>query len=400
MPARRTIQKISDRLLTLLFVAFLTIPLVGTYYAWDLYGIQENRRPAPFPDLATTSLDELPDEFGAYFKDHFGFRNYLIRRWSRLMRKIDKRLLQRVVEGPDRWLFYNRPEVIHDLLGFAATTEEDLEALRKSIEGRRSWLAERGIDYVFGVAPNKSSVYPEKLPAEIRAELRPTRLDKFIAHMAANSQVPVLDLRPALLEKKSWQTLHLSNDTHWNGYGAFIGYRAAYARLQDWRPELGDPLEFSDCSMTSAPFYGDLARMDDLPRSEYTIIRERIQAPVPEGMTTSEFEDPVFLVDGVRPPDYKTNPIYNNPGGNGKAVIFADSMFNKCVPLVAWHFAETTNILGGLTPEVLAAVVQKQEPDIVIEIIGERLLYIRPEQGEAWQEARSRSQFGKDSGKE
>lgn len=372
-------QFIADRVLAVTFMAFVTLPLLGTYFDWDLYEVQENRRPTPFPDLGAIALDEIPDALDEYYKDEFGFRNFFIRRWNKLQRQLDKDLIRRVIRGRDDWLFEDRPDVILDFLGRTDTTVDDLEAWRAAVEDRHAWLAERGIDYVFGLAPNKPSVYPEMLPEDLAAAARPTRREMFLDYMAEHSAVPVLDLRPAIFAKKSWKTLYLSHDTHWNAYGAFLGYGVVLERLRELMPELAPMLELADCEVVPSELYGNLARHADLPEDEYTLPVVKLLPPDAESFEVSGLVHPVFAPERVWPNNNIAPPIYRNPSGHGRAVVFHDSMFLACVKFLAQHFEETTHIWHKLTPEALEAAVEAQQPDVVIEIIAERILYEVPE---------------------
>jgi len=368
----------SDRALAVAFMGFVTVPLIGTFFGWDLAEVDENRRPTAFPDLAATALDELPDQLDAYYRDHFGFRNVFIRRWNRLQRKLDKNLLRRVVRGRDPWLFEDRPEVMLDYLGRTETTVDDLEAWRHAIEERRDWLAERGVQYLFGVVPNKPTMYPQFLPEAIQAAARPTRRVQFLAHMAEHSDVPVLDVRPALVAKLDWKTLYLSNDTHWNTFGAFVGYQTVMRRLAELLPQVGPPLELSDCELVPGELYGNLAKYADLPEAEYTLPITMIRPPTLASFETTRIDLPVFSPDRVWPNDNRAPPIYRNPTGKGRAVIFHDSFFLTCVKLVAHHFEQTVPIWKEMTPDALMSVVEDQRPDVVIEILAERVLYKVP----------------------
>lgn len=390
MRPRSRASFVSDRVLVIAFLTFVMLPLVGTPWGWDVYEVQENRRLTPFPDLATTTLAELPDAFDAYYRDHFGFRNFFIRRWNRLLRRLDKNLLRRVIQGRDQWLYYDRPDLILDYLGRLETTDEDLEYWRSAIEGRQSWLADRGIHYLFAVAPNKPSIYPEMLPEDLQAAARPTRLDLLVEYMEAHSDVQVLDIRPAMRAKKDWKTLYLSNDTHWNGYGAFIAYRTVVSRLREQLPELDPALELSECRVVPGPHYGDLARHADLPTSEYTITNVTIDPPTIVDFETSELSHPVFTPGRVWPGGNMAPPVYRCPSGHGRAVLFHDSFFLRATRLFAHHFEESTHIWHRATPEALTAVVEEQKPDVVVEVVAERTLHQLPEQFGEWEEARRR----------
>src|SRR4029077_10039045 len=62
--------------------------------------------------------------------------------------------------------------------------------------------------------------------------------DQLIAHLAAHSTVPVLDLRPALQQAKPSERLYHRTDTHWNDRGAYVAYAAILSSLTDALPAL------------------------------------------------------------------------------------------------------------------------------------------------------------------
>src|SRR3954464_10049654 len=71
-----------SRLLTLLFVATISLPLAANLVGTD--GADpgaENRELAAFPrlDRSVTSVAALPASFSLWFEDHFGFRSRLVR---------------------------------------------------------------------------------------------------------------------------------------------------------------------------------------------------------------------------------------------------------------------------------------------------------------------------------
>ena len=219
----KSTHRITDWIIITSFLFIIGIILLGTIFSWDFYGVQENRILAKKPVFSISNLPQVRTQFEVYLNDHFGFRNTLIRRYNKLMQQYLGRKPQKVLLGGEKWLFLN--EDISDYLGYGDTTKEDLERWRLVLEGRHAWLAEKGICYIFVVAPNKEIIYSEYLPKEIGMSKGETRLEKLIKYMKENSDVQILDLRPALLEAKKQQQVYFSTDTHWNGYGAFLGYQ-------------------------------------------------------------------------------------------------------------------------------------------------------------------------------
>jgi alginate O-acetyltransferase complex protein AlgJ len=79
----------------------------------------------------------------------------------------------------------------------------------------------RGSKFVFVIAPNKTTVYPEYLPAGL-TPIGPTPADQLMRALAARPEIPVLDGRPLLARSKNLGPLYYRMDTHWNDLGAFI----------------------------------------------------------------------------------------------------------------------------------------------------------------------------------
>ncbi len=95
-------------------------------------------------------------------------------------------------------------------------TPEQLHDWQVLLEKRRDWLARRGIAYVFVVAPDKHTIYPEELPNWVTKVRPQTKLDQFYDYMHAHSTVPVLDLREIVRGGKKTCPTYFQTDTHWN----------------------------------------------------------------------------------------------------------------------------------------------------------------------------------------
>ena len=101
----------------------------------------------------------------AYFNDHFGFRKRLIR-WYRLWRLDlfrDQKGFRSVIAGKDGWYYFNENQMVEHYRGTLQFTPEQLQDWQKYLESYREWLAQRGIKFLFVVAPDKESIYPENL---------------------------------------------------------------------------------------------------------------------------------------------------------------------------------------------------------------------------------------------
>jgi hypothetical protein len=105
-------------------------------------------------------------------------------------------------------------------------TDDELESWKQALNARRDWFAERGIEYLLVIAPNKGEIYSEYLPRALNPVSGVRRLDQVVEYCGGEDGVEIVDLRESLLAMKSRHQLYDKTDTHWNALGAFVGYHA------------------------------------------------------------------------------------------------------------------------------------------------------------------------------
>ena len=225
---------------------------------------QENRILAPLPQwVGFRRLRDFTKATDAYIDDHFGLRDRLVHWNSRLRYGLGASSTPKVVIGSDGWLFYAGEKIIEQHTGEDVFTPAELERWVKVMTANRDWLARRGIAFIITIAPDKSTIYPEKLPTYPRPPGRTTRADQLVARLRTTDLV-LVDPREALLEaKRSFPKLYFEGDSHWTQRGAFIAYsqlmeavrakfpNAALASLDDRRPRATLP-SCSRCMATCA----------------------------------------------------------------------------------------------------------------------------------------------------
>ena len=229
-----------DWLLVLLFLGALAAPWVDEIVRTDeARGPREHehrnagQKPA-FPSDGLT-LYRFPNAYENYFKDTFGLRDVLLR-WHSLqsLELFDTSPTTQVLLGKDGWYFYTGNDSVRALRGLVPFREEDLAAWKSGLESRRDWLRAQGIEYLFVLAPNKETVYPDYLPDSLQ-KLGPTRFEQLSEYMQRNSDLDFLDMRAAFAaarkEDKPGSYLYLEEGTHWNGRGTLVAYRAILGRL-------------------------------------------------------------------------------------------------------------------------------------------------------------------------
>lgn len=369
-----------DLTLAGLFLLTIFLPAALAILPWQPSAPQltEKRQLAERPTLPSSikSLMTYPQRFNRFFNDHFPLRTQLIQRYNYLRIKIMKQSDQRnVLMGRDGWMFYTQERQLRDFVGRAPFSEEKLAALRGLLEARRDWLAARGIAYIFVIPPGKPTIYPEYMPENyLRARGR-TRMDKVMDHMARHSDVTIVDLRPSLLAAKSQHLLFYRHDAHWNTLGAMVAYgeimRAVSRALGR---DMGDIRTWQDFTIRHRERQGgDLTEMLEL--SAHFTENEAYLVPQDGFKPCARVQN----LEGYLGRDWiavATPFTWHCPRAEIDMVMFRDSFGSQMVPFLSEHFRRSTYIWKlNYDAALFKAVIEKENPQIVIDECGERMLY-------------------------
>jgi hypothetical protein len=364
-------------------VGFLLAPLVAYLVGWKSENtLHENRKLAPPPNFSTDPIASLPGKLEAYYDDRFGFRSDLVRIHSILLHKYLGASNADVVIGKDRWLFYARDNIFTDFFGKAPFSEDELKRWKEFLEGRRTMLAQNNSRYLFVIAPDKNTIYPEMLPDYIRRHRGRSRLEQLRQYLqATNSPVDILDLHQALIAAKPQGTLYFPQDTHWNGRGYFVGYQAMCATLKAWFPEIVPQLLGRDYMIHAEAWGGGEWSVLGLTEENLTYASEFL---VPLGTQKARKTSVPFPATAIPPIQEPWNaPLYWQGNGKHSLLMLHDSFMKTGfldrdqVPL-AENFARTIVVGRFLSDYELSRVVDAFHPDVVIEERAERVLAAVP----------------------
>jgi len=364
-----------DIALITVFVTAITLPAAGLLLQFDAgFTLQENRTLATRPELKLerTPLAEFPAKFETYFNDQFGFRRRLIH-WLNVGRVFGLGVSSspKVVLGREGWLFYGdiETEVYRAIVPF---TDQQLKDWQAMFENRRDWLARRGIPYVVVVAPNKSTIYREFMPAALNRVNPQSRLDQLMDHLGKHSNLTVIDLRSALSEAKAQRQVYYRTDTHWNYQGAYSGYERIMNEIARSLPRVKamPRTEFQEVAVLEPG--KDLAGMLGLQNAYHENFVELVrrtpwQARQVEGGIPGE---------GPRVWGIKPRHAFEHPdAGLPRAVMFRDSFASWLVPFFAEHFSR---IVFSWEYSFDRELVEREHPDIVLQEMVERTLMNEP----------------------
>jgi len=341
-------------------MTLLWLPTLDTLFQIDRTPPRsEHRAMAACPSFPF-HLHGLRDYFfrlDAYFNDHFGFRNCLIK-WNNELKEVAfHESSPHVLVGKDGWLFLTDNRMIGHYSGQFLFTQEELHEWQLLLEKRRDWLARRGISYLFVVAPDKHSIYPEELPDWLVKVHSQTKLDQFFAYMHEHSTVALVDLREVIRNSNEIHPTYLKTDTHWNFFGSFVTYQELIRTLAKQSPGL-EPMPLSSFTVINERQPG--GDLDRFLGSSMTETNAYDFIPKP-GIPS--FSEKLALDENAGP------KLTTNPKVQGRLIVFQDSFGRRWIPFMGYNFNKVTYLWQyNLNP----AWIEQDKPNIVVNEMVER----------------------------
>lgn len=360
-------ERRTNLILIVLFMVLLWLPTLDSLFHFDRTAPRnENRALAEFPKRPAGGHD-LQAYIGgleAYFNDHFGCRKYLVKLSNKLKKSLKETTILNVLVGKDGWLFITDCDMIDHYSGRLLFTPAQLHDWQMLLEKRQKWLAQRGIAYVFVVAPDKQTMYPEELPDWVAKVRSQTKLDQFYNYMREHSTVPVLDLRDVVRSAKQTAPTYFKTDTHWNHYGGFVGYQALVRTIAGQLPAMNlEPMPLSSFNPTNElQPGGDLAGI-----LGQNMVESNAWYLIPKP----------GLLQFNRKLSYQYAPdpmVIDNPQAKGRALFFRDSFATSWRPFLGYNFNHVVLLWHD---ELDAAGIEREKPDIVVSEMVERFFNIK-----------------------
>lgn len=211
-------KRLSQIFITLFLVLCLT-PFVGLLLGFESAG-GANEILSPPPRFGLTVLNECAD----FVADRFALRQQMISLWSFVNEKLlHTSAEEQVILGSDGFLYFS--ETLDDYTG-VSLTDAELEQIALRLAALQQTLEAEGKAFVFTIAPNKNSLYPEHMPASYPSRhenSNAVRLQPYLAQHGVN----YVNLFMSLSEAQ----LYYRTDTHWTPRGAARGADAILAAL-------------------------------------------------------------------------------------------------------------------------------------------------------------------------
>ncbi|MFI3313598.1 MAG: hypothetical protein R3Y62_06890 [Eubacteriales bacterium] len=310
----------------ILFLLVCALPVWGLVFTADLP-----------EDLATTA--QVDD----YIDEEFYLREPLLDADATYMEALFQTAsVDEVVVGKEDMLFFQ--ETMDDFMGTNPLTERELQQIGHTISLVRDYATSQGCQFVFTIAPNKNSIYPDYMPDNYlpaQTDSNATRLADYVPNY--------VNLFDVLAEAPDM--VYLYRDSHWNNYGAYLGFGELLKGLNAY-----EKLPIIQETTWIADFEPDLEGM--LHPTD----------PVLENQIYYTFDGSYDFVSRYRGVDDLVIQM-ENPGETGDVVVFRDSFGNALIDYFGHSFA--TAHLSRVVPY---DVDLAQEADYMVLEIVERNL--------------------------
>jgi hypothetical protein len=300
------------------------------------------------------------------FEDNFFQKKFLVENFNRLRIKLGDHVFSQVLIGKDGWMEYTGDSNLDDFQNASNFSPEALQGAAQTIESCYQYAQEHNITFLMVVAPNKASIYPDKLPEQIQILSSLSRLDQLNNYLRAHNIPEILDLRPALREARQQHDVYYKTNTHWNGNGAYVAYEVIINAL-------------SQKHLSLKPYSAKFFRFREVPRDMPHDLVRMIQANFivePNLISTRNVDDIVHKVNFSDLSNY--HEISWIPNSDlPSLLIFHDSFGNlELNNMLALNFRKAFYIYRGASAIFLnKKTIEQFAPNILIYEVVERNLY-------------------------
>ena len=385
----RILYKLNSFIIILMFCIAIFIPfLIGVFEKDKTLSSIEKRQLLQLPEIPKTinDIQAFPQTFDNYYSDQFGLRDWFIEYYKLTKFSIGDSPSEDVTIGKNGWYFLGSTKVgykryddpIGDVRNINLYSQQDLKRLGKYMEALKTWLNNKGTEYVLVIVPNKHTVYFDQLPDYISKINDKSATDQLIEYLTEHTDIKVVDLRDQLIREKETHSLYPKTDSHWNHYGANIAQYEIMLEIEKLFPGQIQP-EMKKLR-TGTQGGGNLANL--------------------MGIHTLKEHNPQPIFDQTciptrHPPDAKEMEPHTLICKNQKlnAVIFRDSCFSELQPYFSRKFKRSTYIWGKLNFSSLAKYVKLEKPDIVIEQWSEKYLPYIPKDSNEFTKPLNKKKF-------
>ena len=337
---------------SVLFLVLCAVPMVGLL-ALGPAEPAANQVLAAAPALTEQNggfNDAYLNDLSEYVDQRFGFRQELISLRAGLTAAVFREsATDSVVLGRDGWLFYS--DTLADYQGTSPMSDRALWSAARTLALIQEQAAAGGADFLFVLAPNKNTLYPQYMPARYPASAAPSNWERLLP-LLEDQGVDCVDLVPVLAAEP--EPVYYRTDSHWTPYGSALAHDAILAAL-------GAEGTLAAEEFTAGTHVGDLQEMlypaDPAPEASPTLARART----------------FTYVSAFRSPEDMTIRTESS-GPLGSLLMFRDSFGNTLHADLAESFSRAC--FSRAMPVRLDLLDQEGADTLVLELVERNLSWL------------------------
>lgn len=327
----------------------LILPFAGMIF-WPTNETTENTELAEWPQVHKEDgyNQAYLQEMGAYFEDHFAFRQAFVTANAVLRANmLHTSATDQVVLGENDWLYFSG--TLPDYTGTNLFSARERYALIHNMKLIQNYIEAQGSQCLFMIPPNKNSLYDENMPYYYQKGTT-SNLQQLSAQFAAEG-IAYLDLYEIFRQQED--VLYFQRDSHWNNQGALLAYTSL--------------MEQTGCTYETyrnIPRHTEQNHVGDLDEMLFPLAVE-LEADTVFDKT----QDFAYVNDVTDNMDEWIET--SNPKQTGSILMYRDSFGESLLPFVADAFG--TGYFSRLVPYNLLQVEQYRPDVVVIEKVERNL---------------------------
>jgi hypothetical protein len=242
-------------------------------------------------------------------------------------------------------------------------SDDEVSAWRRTLENRAAWLQHTaGAAYLHVVPPNAHSVFPEDLPDDLHsAPSRP--IHQLLSHLDETGSFArvVYPLAELVAAKGGELPVYPKTDTHWTDYGQYLVYRLVMDEVR--RHVSVDVVPRSAVIFNKVEETGDLGYKTDPPETSH-----HVWGSVRNSGARLVFDNCVSNTGSIVVTE-------SDAATEARCLVLGDSYAWGMLTFLAPVFRR---MMFAQTAALDYELAEEERPDVVISVLNERFMIIRP----------------------
>jgi len=341
-------NRFPSKLLIILFLGFLVLPNIIMLF--NSHGNESK----PWPDINIKTPIKTLGQYKNHYINNYGLKQLIIDNYISFKKNILKEnpLPNKVVYGKDDWLFLGNhfENTLYNSFGNDHFKNNQEERLVDYFGKIKHYLDGKGIKFYIVIPPDKNRIYQEYLP--YRLSQNTTKLQHLKSALKQKYNINIIDLYKTLHDSKKEEQLYMKTDTHWNDYGAFLGFKEVTNKINPFFKQ-SSSLNRSDYNIHKVAINnGDIPKSINLEIQDTTI---KFSKKIKSQVQLKKDQSPVLH--------------YINPLLDKKLLMYRDSFSSAWIKYFNEIFGESLYIRKY---DFNPSLIESYKPDIVIFEIIER----------------------------